>query len=129
MPLDGRTICNRICGVLTARGRSAEWDKAFEHISLHFAADLTKPSHTLFDKKYRSPEAIKDLIKRAASHPSSIKSTKLRIAGSPGEVMATKIVRHFAVQIGDTPALDCLLIIADEGGALVTAYPCTQAER
>ena len=67
----------RICGLLTARGRSVEWDKAFEHIAEHFKVDPLKPSHTRFHKKYCENEAVKALIKNAAERPSSVIWAKL----------------------------------------------------
>jgi len=114
---------SRICGLLTARGRSVEWDKAFEHIAEHFRANPLKPLHTLFQKKYRENEAVKVLIKNAAGRPSAVIWATLRIDGMPLGRPGIKIVREFAEQIGDRPDLTCLLIIADHQGKLITAYP------
>lgn len=120
---------NRICGLLTARGRSDEWDKAFEHIAAHFRADpLNKPSHTLFHKKYCEKEAVKALIMKAAAGPSSVIWAKLKIGGLPLGRPAIKIVREFPEQIGDRADLVCLVIIADHQGKLVTAYPGAKKE-
>ena len=121
-------IPGRICGLLTARGRSAEWEKAFEHISEHFKFDPTKPTHTLFREKYCEEDAVKELIKRAAAAPSSVTPRKLNIAGFPIGRDGVKIVRIFAEPIGNRPDLICLLIIADLQGTLITAYPGARAD-
>jgi hypothetical protein len=116
-------IPRRICGLLTARGRSAEWEKAFEHIALHFKNDLGKKAHTRFRKKYCNEAAVKELILRAANAPSSVKITKLTIAGLPLGADGIKIVRTFSEPIGDSEDLTCLLIITNAQGTLMTAYP------
>jgi hypothetical protein len=125
---DASSVPGRICGLLTARGRSAEWEKAFEHISMHFKNDPTKQSHTRFRRKYCEEHAIKELIKRACTAPSSVKSIKLTIAGMPIGRDGVKIVRTFAEPIGDGPDLMCLIVIADSQGALMTAYPGTKED-
>jgi hypothetical protein len=118
----------RISGLLTAHGRSVEWDKAFEHISSHFKADAGKPSHARFDKKYCDQEAVKGLIKQAANNPSSVTYAKLTIGGAPIGRPGIKIVRAFGEAVGDRPDLVCLIIMADSRGTLVTAYPGTTRE-
>jgi hypothetical protein len=117
---------SRICGLLTARGRSVDWDKAFEHIAEHFKADPLKPKHTCFQSKYCEKEAVKALIKDAAGRPSSVIWAKLTIGGMPAGRPGIKIVRDFAEPIGDRADLVCLIIIADHQGKLVTAYPGTR---
>jgi hypothetical protein len=116
-------IPKRICGLLTARGRSAEWEKAFEHIATHFRNDPGKPTHTRFRKKYCDEAAMKDLIRRAAHAPSTLTGIKLTIAGMPIGRDGVKIVRKFSEPIGDEVDLLCLIIIADLQGTLMTAYP------
>jgi hypothetical protein len=118
----------RICGLLTARGRWVEWEKAFQHIAAHFEAGPAKPSHTRFLKKYCDEEAVKDLIKRAAGKPSTVSFAKLNISGMPTGRPGIKIVRAFAEPVGDRPDLVCLVIVADSQGTLVTAYPGTKEE-
>lgn len=119
----------RICGLLTARGRSVEWEKAFEHIEAHFRSDSGKPSHTRFQKKYCDEDAVKDLIKRAAAAPSTVAFARLNIHGMPIGRPGIKMVRDFGQPIGDRPDLVCLIIIADSQGTLVTAYPGTKQTR
>ena len=122
------TTPRRICGLLTARGRSAEWEKAFVHISTHFRSDLSKPTHTCFQKKYCDQEAVKELIKRAAGAPSSVRPAKLTIGSMPVGRDCIIIVRDFAEPIGDTTDLTCLIIVADSQGNLITAYPGTKKD-
>lgn len=137
-------VPRRICGLLTARGRWAEWEKAFEHIAMHFrpmpmepwnvvevdqqsdSTTIEKPRHSLFHKKYRNERAVKELIRRAVAGPSAVMPTRLKIAGKPLGRDAVKIVRHFAEPVGDTPDLVCVVVIADSQGTLITAYPGTK---
>jgi hypothetical protein len=123
-----QNIPRRICGLLTARGRCVEWEKAFEHVSAHFRSDASKPSHTRFHKKYCDQEAVKDLIKRAAAAPSGVTFARLTIGGIPLGRPCIKIVRAFGEVIGDRPDLVCLIVIADSQGTLVTAYPGTTSD-
>jgi hypothetical protein len=71
---------SRICGLLTARGRNAEWEKALEHISQHFEPINGKPSHTLFRNKFRDTKTLKEYIRRAVSGPSAVRLSRLRDA-------------------------------------------------
>src|SRR3982751_2142726 len=64
---------SRICGLLTARGRNPEWERALEHISEHFRPMSGKPSHAVFCKRLRDPMMLKQYIKRAASAPSTLR--------------------------------------------------------
>jgi hypothetical protein len=91
---------SRICGLLTAKGRSDEWERALEHISEHFHPIQGKPSHSIFSKRFREPEAIKDLIRRAVSAPSMLRLSKLTLP-SRGAVGAPcmLIIRNFKEQI------------------------------
>lgn len=50
----------RICGMLTARGRNTEWETALSHISDHFRPMPGKPKHSIFSRKLRNPETLKD---------------------------------------------------------------------
>jgi len=120
--------CSRVCGLLAARGRNEEWERAFQHISAHFRIDPTKPSHNVFARKYCSRHAIKDLLFRAASGPSNVTLIKLTIDGRPTGRSGVKIVRRFGESIGDGAELRCLVIIADAQGTLVTAYPATDGD-
>jgi len=124
-----RNAPGRICGLLTAHGRSVEWQKAFEHISEHFKAFIPgKPSHTRFAKKYCDEEKVKELIKRAAMNPSSVSFVRLRIGSAPIGEPGVNIVRFFAEVIGDRADLTCLVIFVDHHGALRTAYPANIGE-
>jgi len=116
---------SRICGLLTARGRNAEWEKALEHISDHFHAMPEKPQHSIFSKKLRDPTTLKQYIKRAASAPSTLKLSKLTEFGRPVGVPCLLIIREFKEQLGEESAQTCLVIVADFQGKLVTAYPST----
>lgn len=120
---------SRICGLLTAAGRSDEWEKAFEHISLHFLKTIPgKPAHSQFHKKYREKEALKQLIKEAASRPSAVRYVMLTIDAEPRGGPGIKIVRAFPQPVGDRPDLNCLLVFADHHGTLKTARPGTTKE-
>jgi len=119
---------HRICGLLTARGRSVEWEKAFLHIALHFGPDHRKPSHTVFRKKFCNEAAVKDLVRQAANAPSTVICTKLTIDGVPLGRPGIKIVRAFREPIGSTADLLCLVVIADFQGTLITAFPGTSKE-
>jgi hypothetical protein len=63
----------RICGLLTAKGRSLEWETALEHIGEHFGPLPGKPKHSIFCRKLRNPDTLKDYIKRTASAPSLLR--------------------------------------------------------
>jgi hypothetical protein len=115
--------CTRVCGLLMARGRSLEWERALEHISEHFRPDSSKKSHAVFARKYRNPDAIKKLLYRAASGPSSVVLTKLTVDGRPTGRPAVMIVREFGEAVGEQPSYRWLVIIADAHGTLITAYP------
>ena len=116
---------NRICGLVTPRGRNDEWKKAFEHIALHFhsRSPRSKEKHTRFLSKYCSESAVKDLVKRAAAAPSAQRIVKLTIGGVPIGPPGMAIERYFGEQIGETPDLDSLIIFVDYQGTLRTAYP------
>jgi len=120
--------CSRVCGLLMARGRSEDWERAYEHISEHFRFDPIKPSHGVFARRYCARDAIKTLLFRAASGPSNVTLIKLTIGGRPTGRSGVKIVRQFGEAIGDSPELRCLVIIVDAGGTLITAYPATEDE-
>ncbi|WP_152052427.1 hypothetical protein [Tautonia marina] len=113
--------CSRVCGVLIRQG--SDWDKAFEHISDHFRKNPDKPSHLLFHKKYRTKEALRQLLLRAASGPSEIKVTKLKVHGDHLGKPAIEIVREFREPIGESPSYTRLRIFLDVQGNLITAYP------
>jgi hypothetical protein len=118
---------SRICGLLTARGRSPEWERALDHISDHFRPMPGKPSHAIFCKRLRDPAALKQYIKRAASAPSALRLSKLTDAfGRPMGVPCMLIIREFKEQLGEASAQTCLIIVADFQGKLVTAYPTTR---
>jgi hypothetical protein len=74
---------------------------------------------------------MKELLRRAASGPSSVVGTRLTIeTGSGREALgrpAVKIVRHFRQQIGEEPDETCVVIIVDHGGTLITAYPANES--
>lgn len=118
----------RIAGLLTARGRAPEWEKALEHISDHFKANPSKPRHAVFRRKFRDPDTLKIYIKRAVSGPSRIRLSRLtdgyaRPTGSP----CALIIREFSEPLGEEADQVCLVVIADFQGKLATAYPATKA--
>jgi hypothetical protein len=115
--------CSKICGMLTAPGRSWEWDKALEHISEHFRPMSGKPAHTIFQRKYRDSDRLKVLIRNAAAHPSTMKLTLLTVDGIPSGAPAIQISRQFRELIGEEDGQVCLRIISEEKGRLITAYP------
>lgn len=119
---------SRICGLLTARGRNLEWEKALEHISDHFTPNNNKPAHSIFRRKFRDKDVLKEYIKRAVSAPSTVRLSKLRDAdarpiGSP----CALIIREFNEPLGEESDQMCLVVIADFQGKLVTAYPATKS--
>jgi hypothetical protein len=113
--------CTRVCGVLVRRG--VDWDKAFEHISDHFKQLPGKPSHVLFHKRFRTKEALRQLLFRAASGPSEIRLTKLKVHGDHFGKPAIEIVRQFGESIGESPLHTRVRIFIDYQGTLITAYP------
>jgi len=123
-----RKAPSRICGLVSANGRSVEWEKAFSHIAIHFKADPSKPTNTVFNKKYCDEFAVKELIKRAAGRPSSVNWTNLTLEGRPSGRLGIKIVRDFGEPVGDKPDLVCLRVLADDQGNLLTAYPVTRKD-
>jgi hypothetical protein len=120
---------SRICGLLTAKGRNKEWERALDHISDHFRPMPGKPSHSIFCKKLRDPEVLKDYIKRAASAPSMLRLSKLTLpARGPAGVPCLLIIRNFKQQVGVDADQTCLIIVADFQGKLVSAYPATKKD-
>jgi hypothetical protein len=121
---------SRICGLLTARGRNPEWEKALEHISEHFHPISDKPRHTLFCKRLRDPVKLKEYIKRAASAPSTVRLSKLTdLLNRPTGLPCLLILRDFKEQIGENSSETCLVIVADCHGKLVSAYPLDSKKR
>lgn len=119
----------RISGMVTAKGRNAEWEKAFEHISTHFRREKGKATHTQFCRKFRDQDKLKELIRDAAAAPSSSvlsRCTDLwaRPLGSP----CLLILRKFSEPIGEDADQNWLLIVVDWQGKLVTAYPGSEAK-
>jgi hypothetical protein len=118
---------SRICGLLTAKGRNAEWEKALDHIAEHFRPHREKPVHTIFRKKFRDKNVLKEYVRRAVSAPSTVRLSLLRDAdarpvGSP----CALIVREFNEALGEQSDEVCLVVIADFQGKLATAYPATK---
>jgi len=118
---------SRVCGLLTARGRSDEWEVALEHIRDHFVRIASKPTHSVFRTKYRDPDTLKDLLKRAASSPSTVVATRATLEGNPSGRPCVKIVRQFGQPVGEELDQVCVVLIVDHGGTLMTAYPATTA--
>jgi hypothetical protein len=119
---------SRIHGLLTARGRNPEWEKALEHISDHFKPIPGKPAHSVFNKKLRDTDTLKEYIKRTVRGPSAVKLSRLTDAyANPNGTPCVLIVRDFREPIGEEPNQKCLVVIADFQGKLVTAYPATEA--
>jgi hypothetical protein len=121
--LKGKYVSSRLCGMLTARGRNHEWEKALEHISLHFSRDSTKETHTVFAKKYRDPDVLKDLINSAAMHPSTIRLSRLTINNQPIGKVCAILIREFRQPIGTQSDEFCLFVVVDQEAKLITAYP------
>lgn len=126
--LKGSAPGNRICGLLTAKGRNTEWEKALEHISDHFHQLPGKPKHSIFRSKFRDPDTLKEYLKRAASGPSAVRLSKETIEGEPRGRPCALIVREFKEQIGLEPDQVCIAIVIDHNGVLVTAYPMTKEQ-
>jgi hypothetical protein len=119
----------RICGLLTAKGRHPEWEKALEHISDHFRPDKNKSTHTMFRKKFRDQDRLKEYVRRTVSGPSTVRLSKLhdgdaRPVGSP----CALIIREFNEPLGEEADQVCLVVVADFQGKLVTAYPTTKSK-
>lgn len=120
---------SRIHGLLTARGRNAEWETALEHISLHFRPLRDKPKHSVFAKRLRDPENLKGYIKQAVRGPSTLRLSKLKDANAKRTGFpCLVIVREFREAIGEQPDQTFLVIIGDFQGKLVSVYPATKEE-
>jgi hypothetical protein len=114
----------RICGMLTAKGRIAEWEKALEHISGHSGSGGDKQAHSRFTTMLRDPEKLKEYVKRAASAPSATVLSRLTDNnGQPTGTPCLLIMRAFKEPIGQEAEQNWLVIVADHQGKLVTAYP------
>lgn len=95
---------SRICGLLTAKGRNLEWEKALEHISDHFKPINGKPAQTLFRKTFRDTDTLKQYVKRAVSGPSKVKLSRLRdLDARPNGSPCLLIIREFQEPIGEEP--------------------------
>jgi len=117
----GARARSHVRGLLTRRGSA--WDRAFGHISEHFRrAAPDKPTHSIFIAELRNEPAIRDLLFRAASKPSSAISTKLTDIGTP----SVRLEREFKKQIGMEPEETWLCVIVEVSNRsveLITAYP------
>jgi hypothetical protein len=115
---------SRICGMLTAKGRIPEWEKALEHISIHLGPAGHKAVNSRFTKMLRDPDRLKEYVKRAASGPSATVFSRLTDAfNRPNGTPCLLILRDFKEPIGETADQNWLVIVADYQGKLVTAYP------
>lgn len=115
----------KLHGYLTRLGQ--EWDKAYEHVRLHFKAFEDKPSHTVFIKKYRNKENLLGLMRQAVSGPSrSPVLTQLKKHGEHVGEYAVLIERKFGMAIGESGE-KVLWIFTDTNGYLITAYPTQRA--
>jgi hypothetical protein len=115
---------SRICGLLTAKGRSGEWEAALEHISSHFGPMPDKSRHNIFRKKFRDADTLKKYVKQAASGPSLVRLSRLRdgyaeATGTP----CLLIIREFQEPVGEEPVQVFLVIVADFQSKLVTTFP------
>jgi hypothetical protein len=120
---------SRICGMLTAKGRIPEWEKALEHISSHSGSGGDKEVHSKFSKMLRDPERLKEYIKRAASAPSATVFSRLTDNyGRPTGTPCLLIMRAFREPIGEMADQNWLVIVADYQGKLVTAYPQSEEQ-
>ena len=118
---------SRICGMLTAKGRIPEWEKALEHISSHLGFAGHKDTHSRFTKKVRDPEKLKEYVKQAARGPSAkVLSRQTDLLGRPNGTPCLLILRDFTEPIGEEAGQTWLVIVADRQGRLVTAYPDSQ---
>jgi|HubBroStandDraft_2_1064218.scaffolds.fasta_scaffold975339_1 hypothetical protein len=117
----------RICGLLTAKGRITEWERALEHISIHLGSSANKTVNSKFAKKFHDPEKLKEYIKRAAGAPSAVTlSRQTDPFGRPTGTPCLLILRDFKESIGEQADQSWLVIVADYQGKLVTAYPETE---
>ena len=122
-----RNSPSRICGMLTAKGRIPEWEKALEHISIHLAPAGHKLVHSRYAKKFRDTERLKDYIKQAAAGPSAmVLSRQTDPYGRPNGTPCLLILRDFKESIGEEAGQTWLVIVVDHQGKLVTAYPDTE---
>jgi hypothetical protein len=104
-------------------------EMALEHIGEHFGPLPGKPKHSIFGRKLRHPDTLKDYIKRAASAPSLLRMSKLTDElGQPTGRPCLLIVREFRENVGEQPEQTCLIIVADFQGKLITAFPATPAQ-
>jgi len=119
-----RKAGSRFFGHITRKSRV--WLKAFEHIAEHFDAVPGKASHAIFEPKFRSMEAIENLLKKALSGPSRHPIlTKLTIDGVPAGKPAVVIERQLTEVIGRSGKTECriLRIVVEFTGRPVTAFP------
>jgi hypothetical protein len=112
-----------------SQGRSLEWETALEHIGEHFGPLPGKPKHSIFCRKLRNPDTLKDYIKRTASAPSLLRMSKLTDElGQPTGRPCLLIVREFRENVGEEPEQNCLIVVADFQGKLITAFPATRTQ-
>ena len=115
---------SRIVGHVNRSSRA--WSKALTHIRDHFRPIKGKPSHAVFEKKFRNEAVLKQLIGQAAANPSrGAVLSKLTVGGENIGRPAVILERQFKQAIGKIGDEAChvLRIVVDYTGRPITAYP------
>jgi len=123
---------SRIVGKINVKSRF--WNRAFEHIALHFKPVAGKVSHAVFEPAFRSRTAVEKLIKSVVSKASRAPVlTKATIDGVPLGKPVVILEKEFSEVIGKITVeqsgklvekpLKILRVIVDYTGKPITAYP------
>jgi hypothetical protein len=139
-----RKAASRIIGKMAVGSRY--WVKAFEHIALHFSEQslAKKAVHSVFSPKFRTRQAVEELIRQGASKTGRRTLTKATIETAGESVPLGKPViileREFSQVIGEElrrsvqnnteviMRVECkiLRIIVDYTGKPISAYPVSK---
>lgn len=117
----------RLAGMV--RRSKGEWKSAYQHISLHFKSIPTteKNVHGVFELKYRSEAAIKQLLHEVATKSSLSPVVGLyRVAGQPVGQPVVLLQRKFTQVVGTDghgKPFHIVVAVVDYTGRLLTAYP------
>ena len=112
----------------TSRRNSRDWNKALEHVALHFrpiSIELKK-KHGVFEPKFRTREAVEALISKALTKLGRKPVvTRLTIDNVPAGKPAVILEKEFTEIIGHEGDHECkiLRIIVDFTGRPITACP------
>ena len=116
---------SRILGHIARNSRV--WEKALEHIALHFKPMAGKAAHVIFEPKFRNMKAIEELVTKAMTKL-GWKPVVTQLTDAAGVAVGKPAVileKEFAEVIGRKGATECkiLRVIVDFTGRPITAYP------